>query len=226
MPWVTRGGPVSLYGLSDAGSLWERGPDAPGSPGPQRWPKTMTLPTGVGGSGKPFKVRERFEAAFDTIQRMANPRTNPGCDRYFAGLGKAGLTLSTLLGWRFLFYRYGTADAAADATAMANAAKHVTGTETISVLPSAALVQIMMDAAELISATRLAATIVHELAHVAGAPGRPADADWAAMKPEKQAGYHAAENALKHCGFSEQHNPEIYGLINGRTGIAVPSRLT
>ena len=45
----------------------------------------------------------------------------------------------------------------------------------------------------------IAATIVHELAHVAGAPGGTS---------------HAAEKAAEKCGFKPQYNPLIQGSIN------------
>lgn len=45
----------------------------------------------------------------------------------------------------------------------------------------------------------IAATIVHELAHVAGAPGGAS---------------HAAEKAADKCGFKPQYDPTILGSIN------------
>ncbi len=45
----------------------------------------------------------------------------------------------------------------------------------------------------------IAATIVHELAHVAGAPGGAS---------------HAAEKATDKCGFKPQYDPTILGSIN------------
>ncbi|WP_376093393.1 hypothetical protein ACE7GA_25445 [Roseomonas sp. CCTCC AB2023176] len=223
--WVTAGGKVSLYGLSGTGDLWDRSPDSPRTPGPKRWPETMTIPVSLGGSGRAIKVREVFEAAFVAMARMANPKTNAGCDTYFKALGPREYALSQLLTWKFLIYRYGSADIETDLRTMSAAATYTKGTETLSAHPGTSMVQIMIDPLELTSASRLAATLVHELAHVAGAPGRPSDADWNIMPAKERKGYYAAESALKKCGFSEQHDPDIYGVINGRTGIAQGSRL-
>ena len=44
----------------------------------------------------------------------------------------------------------------------------------------------------------IAATIVHELAHMAGAPGGSS---------------HAAERAVRECGFGDQYDPDVQGSI-------------
>lgn len=221
---IVKGGGISLYGIQDAGSMWDAGYYG-GKPVAQKWPDLMTLPANVPGGGKPFKVVERFEAALQMIdKKMADPKTNPKCDSYFRGLGNLKLGLSQILAWKkIVFYRWGTPNIAVDMQRLTGATVS-TETETLWSNVGSELCQIAVDPYEMRSVVTLAATIVHEFAHVAGAPGRPDNASWAGMSPQQQAGYYAAENALKECGFSKQHNPAIYGEIIRRFQAAGPLR--
>ncbi|MBS0642284.1 MAG: hypothetical protein JSS43_20665 [Proteobacteria bacterium] len=124
-------------------------------------------------------------------------------------------SLTDLLGYKLVFFRTGALHVTYDFKAGPGNVPIEEGEELYTNNVSGFGI-ITISAWALRSPVSLAATIVHELAHSAGAPGRPSDADWKAMPHEKRAKYLAAENALRVCGLHKQYNPEAYGEIQQR----------
>jgi hypothetical protein len=217
MSHFTRGGDYSIVGIADAGASFKRPPDFANDPRWQSWPTHVTVPKSFRGSGRPVDVRRCFEEAFTMVLAAGDSRKNPRCDTYFHDLGqerapKMRRTLSDLLGYKLIFYRYGAANPADDFKVTGGQAG-VTSGQVLSTNNVSGVAIISISAYAARSPTSLAATIIHELAHVAGAPGAPSDEDWASMDAKRRLPYFGAENALKFCGFSHQHNAEIYGEV-------------
>lgn len=218
--YITKNGPFSIVGLADAGASCNRQPDIPGDARWRTWPTHLTVPRDFHGSGRPLDVRLCFEEALAQVHKSVANGANPLCDTYFLELGKARApdmrrSLTDLLGYRLIFYRHGATSAADDFGGTGGARSVVLGEVLWSNnVNRHAIISISAYAAR--SPTSLAATLIHELAHVAGAPGRPGDADWAGMGAAARAPYFGAENALRACGFAKQHNPAIYGEIQDR----------
>lgn len=61
----------------------------------------------------------------------------------------------------------------------------------------------------------VAATLCHELAHAAGAPGSPNANAPATWTPAQRATAHRAELAADRCYFGAQYDPSIYGSVEG-----------
>jgi hypothetical protein len=218
--YVTKNGSFSIVGIADAGESFNRPPDIPNDPRWQKWPTHITVPKDFHGSGRPVDVRLCFEEALTQVHQSVGGNANPLCDTYFLELGKGrapGMrrTLTDLLGYKLIFYRNGAATAADD-FAGAGGTRTVTYGEVLwsNNMNGNAIISISAYAAR--SPASLAATIIHELAHVAGAPGRPSDGDWAGMDAAARKPYFGAEDALKACGMSAQHKPDIYGEIQER----------
>lgn len=217
MSHFTRGGDHSIVGIADAGASFRRPPDLANDVRWQSWPPHVTVPKSFRGSGRPVDVRRCFEEAFTMVLAAGDSMRNPRCDAYFLDLGKDRApnmrrTLSALLGYKLIFYRYGAANPADDFNVTGGQAG-VTSGQVLSTNNSTGLAIISISAYAARSPASLAATIIHELAHVAGAPGAPSDADWASMDAMRRQPYFGAENALKFCGFSHQHKAEIYGEV-------------
>lgn len=217
MSHFTAGGDYSIVGIADAGASFNRRPDLANDVRWQSWPMHVTVPRSFGGSGRPVDVRRCFEEAFTMVIAAADSRRNPRCDTYFYDLGqerapKMRRTLSDLLGYKLIFYRHGAANPADDFQ-VTGGQVGVTFGQVLSTNNVSGLAIISISAYAARSPTSLAATIIHELAHVAGAPGAPSDADWASMDARRRLPYFGAENALKFCGFSHQHKAEIYGEV-------------
>ena len=219
--YITRNGTISIVGITDAGARWNYPPDMPSDPRWQKWPTQVTVPASFRGSGRPVNVVTCFEEALAKVYRaIEDPRTRTQCDAYFLELGKARSermrrSLTDLLGYKLIFFRNGSANPADDFRATSGQAAVVMG-EVLSSNNVAGNAIITISAYAARSPASLAATIIHELAHVAGAPGRPADGDWTRMNQEARAPYFGAENALKKCGFTQQHDPAIYGEVLDR----------
>ncbi|NMJ42027.1 hypothetical protein GWK16_12300 [Roseomonas sp. JC162] len=218
--YITKNGQISIVGIADAGMSCNHPADNPADPRWQKWPTQVTVPTSFRGSGRPINVVTCFEEAMALVHRSVGDARNPQCDSYFLELGRGRAqsvrrTLTALLGYKLIFFRNGSANPADDFR-VTDGSAGVTMGEVLSSNNVAGNAIISISAYAARSPVSLAATIVHELAHVAGAPGRPADGDWRAMNEAARAPYFGAENALKVCGFTRQHNPEIYGEILDR----------
>jgi hypothetical protein len=219
--YITRAGDISIVGIAGAGAACNHQADMPTDPRWQKWPTHINVPTAYRGSGRALNVVTCFEEALAKVHKaIEDPRTRTRCDAYFLELGRARAqnmrrSLSDLLGYKLIFFRNGAANVADDFRQTSGRAAVVMG-EVLSANNVAGNAIITISAYAARSPVSLAATIIHELAHVAGAPGRPADADWARMNQEARAPYFGAENALKTCGFTQQHDPAIYGEVLDR----------
>lgn len=157
-------------------------------------------------------VLARFEAACRYITGRC--ATSAPCNAYFKSLG-AGVTLSDLLGWNIMIgfwkpmHRQGPGDPSilmAEVLAQGQNAK------------GEPWAQIAMTEYSLRTPIALAATIIHELAHVAGAPGATEDERAAALKKKDGKDYKrliAAEEALKACLLPKQFDPGALGVLQG-----------
>ena len=216
--YITRNGQFSIVGIPDAGALCSETPQMPNDPRWRTWPTTIMVPRTYGGSGQAVNVRTCFEEALKRVHDCIAPPGGVRCDAYFTALGSKRRpdmrrTLSDLLGYRLAFYRNGSLNPADDFTATGGSVNVLMG-EVLTVNNVDGVARITISAYSARSPIALAATIVHELAHVAGAPGRPSDADWGRMSKSDQAPYYAAEGAIKACGFANNHyHPEIYGHL-------------
>jgi len=231
MAYFTRGGAYSIVGIADAGASFNRTADLAGDVRWRSWPTHVTVPKSFRGSGQPVDVRRCFEEAFKMVEDAADRRLNPRCDTYFLELGSEKSSsmrrsLTALLGYKLIFYRHGAVNPADDFKVTGGTAG-VTSGQVLSTNNVSGLAIISISAYAARSPTSLAATIIHELAHVAGAPGTPSDAEWASMDAKRRQPYFGAENALRFCGLARQHNPAIYGEVlerfqrrMTRTGIA------
>ena len=179
-----------------------------------RFPRTLTPSSLVGAyTTEPMiDVLARFNAAGAYVSGSC-AKFGP-CNAYFASLGK-DMALSELLEWSVVFFflkpvsRIGPVPQAGDKQATVQG-------EVISVTPGTRFVQIVLSEFSLASNIKLAATIVHELAHVAGAPGSTDDERARAMANQRSATYQkliAAEMALKACLLPKQFDPGALGVL-------------
>ena len=224
--YITKNGPISVVGIPDAGAGWDRKPDLAGDARWRRWPIHITVPTAYHGSGKQVDVRLCFEEAMTLVNNCVGPGANPKCDQYFLDLGNdrrpdMRRSLTDLLAYKLFFFRNGADDVADD---FKGSGKVAVTSETLWTDNVNRFATISIDSHSARSPVSLAATIVHELAHCAGAPGRPEDSKWAGMNEVQRTPYFSAENALKVCGMFQQYNPNIYGEIQDRFARAMNIR--
>lgn len=179
------------------------------------FPRSLTPSDLVGGytNTTVTDVLARFNGAAAYIGTRC--ATSKPCNDYFGTLGK-NLSLSDLLGWRIVFYlwkpvsRTGPLPATGDRIPALQA-------EMISASYETSFAQIVISEFSLISNIKLAATMVHELAHIAGAPGSNVDERATAAADRGSALYKekiAAEMALRSCLLPRQFDPGALGLLN------------
>lgn len=182
------------------------------------FPKSLTPSDLLGGytNASVVDVLARFNAAGAYISGKC--ATSKPCNAYFSGLGKH-LSLSDLLGWRIVFYlwkpitRSGPLPSKGDKIAALQA-------EMISASYETSFAQIVINEFSLISDIKLAATMVHELAHIAGAPGSNDDERAKAAADPSSKLYEsliAAELALKSCLLAQQFHPGALGVVEDAT---------
>jgi hypothetical protein len=161
-------------------------------------------------------VLARFNGAASYISGKC--AASRACNAYFSTLGK-NLSLSDLLEWRIVFFlwrpvgRVGPLPAAGDWIPALQA-------EVISANHETKFAQIVVGEFSLISNIKLAATLVHELAHIAGAPGSNEDERAKAAADPGSSRYKkliAAEMALKSCLLPRQFDPGALGLLENAT---------
>lgn len=164
---------------------------------------------------KSIDVLARFEAALLYI--VGKCAEYAPCNTYFMSLSK-GLSLKELLGWQVRIHYWKPASG----NGSPNPAREVASAEHLASGQNDrgqnwSKIAIGEDC--LAGDIKLAATLVHELAHVAGALGAT-DADRTRLgKQRKGAEYDrliAAEMALKHCLLPRQFNPNAIGLLHDR----------
>lgn len=140
------------------------------------------------------------------------------CNAYFSTLGK-GLSLSDLLGWSIVFYLWKPVSRAGPVP-QAGEKMVVMQAEMLSATDETKFAQIVISEFSLVSDIKLAATLVHELAHVAGAPGANEDSRAMAAADPGSTLYKeliAAEMALKSCLLPKQFHPGALGLLQDAT---------
>lgn len=178
------------------------------------FPKSLTPSELVGGytNVTVTDVLARFNGAAAYISGKC--AASKPCNAYFSSLGK-NLSLSDLLGWNIVFYlwkavtRAGALPAKGDKIVALQA-------EVISANYENNFAQIVISEFSMISDIKLAATMVHELAHVAGAPGANDDQRAKASADPGSSLFKeliAAETALRSCLLPKQFDPGALGVL-------------
>ena len=164
---------------------------------------------------KSIDVLARFEAALLYI--VGKCAEYAPCNTYFTSLAN-GLSLKELLGWQVSihYWKPASSDGSPNPLGYAASAQQLASGKNDR---GENWTKIAIGEDCLAGTIKLAATLVHELAHVAGAQGAT-DADRARLgKQRKSAEYDrmiAAEMALKHCLLPQQFNPDAIGLLHDR----------
>lgn len=182
---------------------------------PTPFAPTYTTATGI-------NVADRFEQACRYIvTRSASARA---CNDYFRGLGRSAgrppeqqYTLTDLLGWNVLFYFW--RPIARSGPVPTSGTFHGATAAVIGETPSTRFAEIAIWQYAFDSPMTLAATIVHELAHIAGAPGATAAerSQGRALRRADPATYSrliAAEGALRPCLFRQMFDPDAIGVLH------------
>lgn len=139
---------------------------------------------------------------------------SPDCNKYFSGLGK-NLDLNDFLDWTIEWGYW---------KAVGRTGPPPQAGDSIAVLEAEAIAQnyemryacIIISETSLVNATKLAATMVHELAHVAGAPGASDSDRAAALTDRKGTEYRrliAAELSLKKCLLTGEFHGDAVGAL-------------
>jgi len=176
------------------------------------FPASVQVPASYGGGKAPLSVTTLFADAFDELARCAGRRA---CDKHFRLLGK-GMGLSEILeGWKFYFFAFGPE--AKDAVWPADD-KGVTYAHVVGTYPQTSYAEIGIHIVSLRSAGFLAATLLHEFAHIAGAPGA-ADDDHAlhaagALPKARFDSLHLAEEAVRVCGLRQHYKKDVIGALD------------
>jgi len=174
------------------------------------------IPVTLPGFGKTaVQARERVKGAVkDIVERIARHRP---CNRYFKSLPR-GMGLDEIIAGRDLLIgwlapRKGGAAIELTANPKDVAKGKIAVEHAYQTGPYIALSQWPIA----LGWEYVAATLVHELAHVAGAPGLPGDADPKdpRIQSSKKPNYHAAEEALCHCLYKPHFKPTTVGAIQG-----------
>jgi hypothetical protein len=160
-------------------------------------------------------VAAAFEAAARQIAGKCAKHRD--CNEYFASLGK-GLTLADLLSWNIVFFMW-LAESRVGPAPGKGEPYEAFDAMVLSKNYDTKYAEIVVGETALADPTRLAATIVHELAHIAGAPGATDD-DRGKVKrgtPEYKR-LIAAEEALRHCLLHQHFSPGALGMIQESQG--------
>lgn len=207
----------TLYGITQDASMPPRVSDYVG----YAFPTQVEVPKQFGGPAT-RKVAALFEDAFKELAQCAR---RPACDSHFSGLG-GGLELTALLrDWKMYFFCFAPQGGQniwpADD-------KNIAYAQVVGTYKATSFVEIGIHLCALRSAEFLAATILHELAHVAGAPGSSTDDLARHAKGELSADefhrLHAAEKAVYACGLRRQYKQTVIGALD--TIIGGPRRIT
>jgi hypothetical protein len=204
-----------LYGL---GNGPQHGFEDVGAYFRYKFPVMVSVPDGYEGAGASHKTEDLFQEAFDEIEACAR---RPACDRAFQELGlrlglKALLSSWTLHLFAFAPYgQQGQWPASDDGITFAQ----VTVQKPNARPPYA---EIGIHVCAMRSAGFLAATLLHEIAHIAGAPGAASsdfDAAAAGTMPKSEfKRLHAAERAVWACGLRDHYKPNVIGALDSIGG--------
>lgn len=196
-----------LYGLGS-----DRAPPRYSTYRSYPFPATVTVPARFGGKGGALTVGSLFEAAFEELGRCAG---RGRCDRHFRLLGR-GMGLSDILAnWRFFFFAFGPEG---EQGVWPQSDAGVTFAHVVGEYPATSFAEIGVHITALRSAAFLTGTLLHEFAHIAGAPGAT-DEDYqlnAAGKLPKQVfdRLHLAEEAVRVCGLRQQYKKDVIGALD------------
>lgn len=176
------------------------------------FPAAVTVPASYGGKGAALAVKDLFDQAFDELARCAG---RGACDRHFKLLGR-GIGLSDLLAdWRFYFFAFGPEG---QQGTWPDTDKGVTLAQVVGDYPKTSFAEIGVHITALRSAGFLTATLLHELAHLAGAPGATDDdyATHAAGRLSTAAfnRLHLAEEAVRACGLRQHYKKTVIGALD------------
>lgn len=189
-----------------------------------RFPATVTpsplAPSYTTATG--FNVADRFEHACRYIvTRSARQRA---CNDYFRSLGRSvgqpperRYALTDLLAWRIVFYFWRPVSRSGPVPT--SGAFEVAGGQVITDTPATRYAEIAIAEYALLTPMKLAATIVHELAHIAGAPAAT-DAERSQgrrLRRADPAAYRrliAAEAALRPCMLGQMFDPDAIGALH------------
>jgi hypothetical protein len=207
----------TLYGLTS-----DRAPPRVSDYVGYKFPIEVSVPKQFGGPAT-RKVTTLFEDAFRELAFCAR---KPACDSHFSGLG-GGLSLSALLrDWKLYFFCFGPGGS--EGTWPADE-KDITYAQVVGTYKATSFAEIGIHICALRSAEFLAATILHELAHIAGAPGSSAEdlarhAQGKLSKAEFRR-LHAAERAVYVCGYrAPLYKKDVIGALD--TIIGGPRRIS
>lgn len=175
------------------------------------FPPKLTPSRLLGGTGgTEYDVWAVFNAACGTIKDRCCKSSD--CTSYFMGLGR-NLNLNDFLEWtiEWGYWRASTGSPPADGGTMA-----VLQAETIAQNYETRYACIIISESSLASPTQLAATMVHELAHVAGAPGMRSEDRDSVLADRKGKEYRrliAAELSLKKCLLGGEFHGDAIGVL-------------
>jgi hypothetical protein len=197
----------TLYGLTT-----ERSPPRVSEYEGYKFPDSVDVPSGYAGAGTSPRVATLFESAFAELAQCAAQRR---CDSHFRALG-GGLTLSAILqDWKLYFFAFAPAGQIGQWPATDSG---IIFGQVVGTYPATSFVEIGIHITALRSAAFLAGTLLHELAHVAGAPGASAS-DFARkaqgrLSRAETRRLHAAEFAVLACGLRNQYKQDVIGALD------------
>lgn len=195
-----------IYGLGS-----DRMPPRYSSYASYKFPATVTVPKAFGAGGS-LTVANLFTDAFDELSKCARRRS---CDRHFRLLGD-GIGLSDILDeWGFYFFAFGPEG---ESGVWPKDDKGVTFAQVVGKYPATKFAEVGIHITALRSSAFLAATLLHEFAHIAGAPGA-SDEDYAQhaagkLPKQKLNQLHLAEEAVRVCGLRQHYKKDVIGAID------------
>jgi len=174
------------------------------------------LPDTLPGFGKtPVQAKARVKGAVkDIVERVAKHRP---CNAYFKSLPR-GQTLADIIAGQNLLIGWLCPRKGGSAIELTVNPKDVAAGKVAVEWAYRAGVYIALSQWPIaLGWEYVAATLVHEFAHVAGAPGLAADANPADPKIQssRKPDYHAAERALVHCLYKAHFKPTTVGAVEG-----------
>lgn len=197
----------TLYGISS-----DRSPPKVSDYIGYKFPESVQVPEGYRGAGTSPRVATLFEKAFGELAECAARRR---CDAHFRALG-GGLSLSEILqDWKLYFFAFAPAGQIGQWPATDSG---ITFGQVVGTYPATSFAEIGIHITALRNEHFLAGTLLHELAHLAGAPGASAS-DFArhargALSPAERRRLHAAEFAVLACGLRDQYKQDVIGALD------------
>jgi len=218
---VRRGCGVARYELYGLGS--DRLPPRYSSYTSYKFPATVSVPKAFGGGSS--TVKDLFSQAFEELEKCAQ---RSRCNRHFRLLGE-GVGLSDILDeWGFYFFAFGPEG---QGGVWPKDDRGVTFAQVVGKYPATKFAEVGIHITALRSAGFLAATLLHEFAHIAGAPGA-SDEDYAQhaagkLPKRKLKQLHLAEEAVLVCGLRQHYKQDVIGAIDliKRAREAEPKRI-